>query len=96
MKDELKEKIMIEFISLLSKVYTCKVDGYDVRCKIIGVSNAGTKDITFEDFFNCLFKDKQKIVKFNKIRSINHKNFIVNINKVSSLSNSIESLPIGH
>lgn len=58
MKDELKGKIMTEFISLRSKVYTYKVDGCDVRCKIKGVSKAGTKDICFEDFFKCLFKNK--------------------------------------
>ena len=67
MKDELEGTIMIEFMSLRSKLYSYKkLDGSetlngphfmeDKKCKVIK-KYIVKKTLTFEDYKNCLFKD---------------------------------------
>lgn len=105
MKDELKGKIMTDFISLRAKVYTYRVEGADLKPKIKGVGKSASKNVTFDDFYNCLFNDKTKIVSFHTIQSRLHHNYTLKINKLALdssdnkraiLEDGISTLPWGH
>ena len=92
MKDEVKFKIIKEWISLRAKVYSMVVvDNMSCRTaeqsesktvrKIKGVGRCASKNVTFQDFYNCLFKNESLKASFNTIQSKNHKLYSININK---------------
>lgn len=89
-KDEMKSKIMIEFIGLRSKMYAIKIykdlnkSKVDVIKKAKGVKKyVVSKHISFDNFFECvhsnctLFQAKQ-----NSIRSELHKVYSITQNKI--------------
>lgn len=115
MKDEIKGQILKEWISLRAKVYCMKIENpvsenYDAQdCKTIrkikGVGKSATKEIQFEDFYNCLFKNKNLKASFNTIQSKNHTLFSLNVHKVALdysdnkrciLEDKISTLAWGH
>ena len=101
-KIETPENIWIdEFICLRSKAYSYKCNNKNTN-KLKGISKSQTKDIKFEEYYNCLFgNDYQKECDNYVIRSINHEMFLQKVTK-NSLSafdekrcylNNIESIP---
>ena len=101
-KIETPKKIWIdEFICLRSKCYAFKC-GDDSKNKLKGISKSQSKNINFEDYYNCLFGRKYQQECDNYIiRSINHEMYLQRVKK-SKLSifddkrsyiNIIESKP---
>ena len=67
-----KNKWIDEFVCLRSKMYAFKC-GDDSKKKLKGISKSQSKNIKFEEYYNCLFGEKyQQECDNYKIRSINH------------------------
>ena len=72
-KDENKSKQMIEFVGLRPKLYACQVENSSAHKKAKGTKKAVVKkELTFNDYKNCLFENKTTYVKFNVFRSRHH------------------------
>lgn len=109
MKDELNGKILKEFISLRAKVYTYSTENSANKnnVKLKGIAKSASKQLTSQDFYDCLFEkqEKKKYCNFNTIRSKNHRLFSVNINKIGLnasddkryvMQSKVDTLPWGH
>lgn len=105
-KDELNGEIISEFVGLRSKMYCVKSLGVEKKKKAKGVKKyVLKKDITFDDYVNCI-KNSCVIVKNqNSFRSKMHTVYSVQQQKVALspfddkrfiLSNNIDTLPWGH
>ena len=86
MKDKLGEKIMTEFVALRPKLYSYrKLNGTeDKRCK--GIKKCVVKiTICFDDYLNCLFNAKSKIIYRKQLmfRNNKHEIYTVEVNKVA-------------
>ena len=81
-KIETPKKIWIdEFICLRSKRYAFKC-GYDSENKLKGISKSQSKNIKFEELYNCLFGKKYQQECDNYIiRSINHEMYLQRVKK---------------
>ena len=101
-KIETPEKIWIdEFVALRSKCYAFKC-GNDSKNKLKGISKSQSKNIKFEEYYNCLFgREYQQECDNYILRSINHEMDLQKVKK-STLSifddkrcyiNNIESKP---
>ena len=106
-KDELKGKIMTEFIGLRSKLYSHRVlDTEKEIKKAKGVKkNVVENKICFNDFQNCLLTKEPKYVKQNLFSTKKHDIFTVEQNKKALsvyddkrfiLDNGIDTLAWGH
>ena len=74
-----------EFVRLRSKMYAFKC-GDDSKNKLKGISKSQSKDIKFEEYYNCLFGGKYPQEFYNYIiRSINHEMYLQRVRK-STLS----------
>ena len=90
-----------EFVCLRSKAYSYKC-GSESSNKLKGISKSQSKNIKFEEYYNCLFGgDYQRECENFVIRSIDHDMFLQKVTK-NSLSafdekrcylNNIESIP---
>ena len=90
-----------EFICLRSKMYAFKC-GNDSKIKLKGISRSQSKNIKFEEYYNCLFgKEYQRECDKYIMRSLNHEMYLQRVKK-STLSifddkrcykNIIESIP---
>ena len=98
--ETLKNIWIDEFVALRSKCYAFKC-GDDSKNKLKGISKSQSKNIKFEEYYNCLFgrKYQQECDKYI-LRSINHEMILQKVKK-STLSifddkrcyiNSIESI----
>lgn len=106
MKDECSGEIMTEFIGLRSKMYAYKIQENKICKKLKGVKKSCIeKKIKFEDYYRCLFEEKELIVKMNLIRSNQHDVFSITQNKLALsskdekryvLNNKINTLAFGH
>ena len=85
-KIETPKNIWIDkFICLRSKCYACKC-GDDSKNKLKGISKSQSKNIIFEEYYNCLFGTKyQQECDIYIIRSINHEMYLQRV-KISTLS----------
>ena len=93
-----------DFVALKAKMYAFRVGG-DTTKRAKGITRAVVRDnITWEDYYNCLFDDKIQSNIVTNIRSTNH---MINTVRTLKLSlspfddkryylNSIESVPWGH
>ena len=101
-KIETSERVWIdEFVCLRSKAYSFEC-GVKNENKLEGISNSQTKNIKFEEYYNCLFGgDYQKKCDNFKIKSKNYDMFHQKVTK-NSLSafdekrcylNNIQSIP---
>ena len=99
---ETPENIWIdEFIALRSKCYAFKC-GYDSKNKLKGISKSYSRNIKFDEYYNCLFgREYQQECDSYILRSINHDMILQKVKK-STLSifddkrcyiNNIESKP---
>ncbi|GFY22225.1 uncharacterized protein TNCV_3298681 [Trichonephila clavipes] len=83
MKDENAGKILEEFVGLRSKMYACKTET-DLIKKSKGVKKCVVKNrISFEDYKNCLFSQKQQHRTMNLIRSTKHEIHTIQVNKIA-------------
>jgi len=83
MKDECGGKIISEFVGLRAKFCAYKKEG-DGENKCKGVKKGVVKNnISFDDYKNCLFNDKEQRRTMNIIRSRQHEIFTETINKVA-------------
>ena len=72
-----------EFICLRSKAYSYKCNNKNIN-KLKGISKSQTKDIKFEEYYNCLFGgDYKKECDNYVIRSINHNMYLQRVSKNS-------------
>ena len=92
-----------EFVCLRSKAYSFKCKSEDEnKNKIKGISRSQSKNIKFEEYYNCLFgREYQQECDNYILRSINHDMILQKVKK-STLSifddkrcyiNNIESIP---
>ena len=92
---------IVEFVALRSKCYAFEC-GDDSKNKLKGISRSQSKNIKFEEYYNCLFgRDYQQECDNYILRSIIHEMFLQKVKK-STLSifddkrcyiNNIQSMP---
>ena len=84
MKEELRGKIMTEFMALRPKLYSYKKLGCseDKKCK--GIKKCVVKKtLTFEDYKTCLFNDSTEYRSQLMFRSAKHEVHTIEVNKVT-------------
>ena len=84
MKDELKGKIMTDFVALGPKLYSYKQldSSEDKKCK--GIKKCIVKKtLTFEDYKACLFSDSTEYRSQLMFRSAKHEVHTIEVNKVA-------------
>ena len=105
-KDEAGGKIIQEFVGLRAKLNAYKMlDGKEEKkCKGIR-KPVIKKDISFEDYKECLFTGNKQMRKMNIIRSRKCTLYTEEVNKVAMLANNdkrvilpdkVHTLAIGH
>ena len=86
-KDEVGGKIIAEFVGLRAKNYSYVCDGEEhKKCKGIKIG-VTKKDISHEDYLNCLFHDIQLRRKMNVFRCHKHEVYSEEINKIALSAN---------
>ena len=106
MKDEAGGKIITDFVGLRSKLHGYKMDCGKEEKKCKGVKKGVVKkEITFEDYKNCLFTKEDQERTMNAIRSRKHNIHTESITKIALSANDdkriiledgINTLAIGH
>ena len=87
-KDEAAVKQITDFVGLRPKLYSFKVEDEKETLKAKGVKkNVSKKTLSFEDYKECLFSEKEVIRDMNIIRSKNHDIYSMTMNKVALSSN---------
>ena len=85
-KDESPDEVIESFVGIRSKCYTFKTKNNVVK-KAKGVSKVVVKkNISFDDYKNCVLKNEPKNVKVNAIRTVKMMNYSLTQNKLA-LSN---------
>ena len=88
MKDELGGKMITEFVTLKPKTYSYSTDDGKEDKKAEGTKKCVIKRmITFNDYKNCLLKDKKLLKSQQRFISKKHNVYTENINKIA-LSNN--------
>ena len=83
MKDEAGGKIIEEFVGLKAKLYSYKMfEGKEEKKKPVI-----KKNISHEDYKECLFSEKPQMRKMNVIRSHKHEIFSETVNKIALSAN---------
>lgn len=89
MKDENNGKIMSEFIGLKSKMYTIKLHNLNLNYndviikKAKGIKNSALKEITFQNYSDCLFNNINLHVNQKTIKSLKHEVYSIVQKKVA-------------
>ena len=106
MKDEAGGRIIEEFIGLRAKLYSYRVFEGKEEKKCKGIKKSVVrKDISHEDYKECLFSKKHQMRKMNVIRSYKHEIFSETVNKIALSANDdkriiledrISTLSYGH
>ena len=85
-KDESPDEVIQSYVGIRSKCYTFKTKNNVVK-KAKGVSKVVVKkNISFDDYKNCVLKDEPKNVKINAIRTVKMVNYSLTQEKLA-LSN---------
>jgi hypothetical protein len=85
-QDESPDEVIESFVGIRSKCYTFKTKNNVVK-KSKGVNKVVVKkNISFDDYKNCVLKDEPKNVKINAIRTVKMMNYSLTQNKLA-LSN---------
>ena len=88
MKDEAGGKIIEEFVGLRSKLYSYKMFEGKEEKKCKGIKKVVVKkQISFEDYKECLFSRAPQMRKMNVIRSHQHEIFSETVNKIALSAN---------
>ena len=106
MKDEAGGRIIEEFVGLRAKLYSYRVFKGKEEKKCKGIKKSVVrKDISHEDYKECLFSKKPQMRKMNVIRSYKHEIFSETVNKIALSANDdkriiledrISTLSYGH
>ena len=106
MKDEAGGKIIKEFVGLRAKLYSYKMFEGKEEKKCKGIKKSVIKkNISHEDYKECLFSKKPQMRKMNVIRSHKHEIFSETVNKIALSANDdkriimddkISTLAYGH
>ena len=106
MKDEAGGRIIEEFIGLRAKLYSYKMFEGKEEKKCKGIKKSVVrKDISHEDYKECLFSGASQMRKMNVIRSRRHEIFSETVNKIALSANDdkriiledkISTLSYGH
>ena len=106
MKDEAGGRIIEEFIGLRAKLYSYRMFKGKEEKKCKGIKKSVVrKDISHEDYKECLFSKKPQMRKMNVIRSYKHEIFSETVNKIALSANDdkriiledrISTLSYGH
>ena len=106
MKDEAGGKIIEEFVGLRAKLYSYKMFEGKEEKKCKGIKKSVIKkNISFENYKECLFSEKPQMRKMNVIRSHKHEIFSETVNKIALSANDdkriiledkISTLSYGH
>ena len=106
MKDEAGGRIIEEFIGLRAKLYSYKMFEGKEEKKCKGIKRSVVrKDISHEDYKECLFSGASQMRKMNVIRSYKHEIFSETVNKIALSANDdkriiledrISTLSYGH
>ena len=84
MKDEAGGKIIEGFVGLRAKLYCYKMFEGKEEKKCKGIKKAVIKkQISFDDYVECLFSKKPQMRKMNVIRSHQHEIFSETVNKIA-------------
>ena len=84
MKDEAGGKIIEEFVGLRSKLYSYKMFAGKEEKKCKGIKKVVVKkQISFEDYKECLLSKQPQMRKMNVIRSHQHEIFSETVNKIA-------------
>ena len=84
MKDEAGGKIIEEFVGLRSKLYSYKMFEGKEEKKCKGIKKTVVKkQISFEDYKECLLSKQPQMRKMNVIRSHQHEIFSETVNKIA-------------
>ena len=104
MKDELNWEFIEEFVGLRAKMYSLKTRNEETK-KAKGVKkNVVKKDISLQDYVDCLFEERKFMHTMQTIRSFKHQLYTIKQNKVSLspcddkqylLDDGVSSLPYG-
>ena len=86
-KDEVAGRQITHFVGLRPKLYSFKVEGGGLTKKCKGIKkNVVKREISFEDFVQCLFSGERKMKSMKIIKSENHDIYSKEVNKIA-LSN---------
>ena len=78
MKDELNGKIIEEFVGLRVRMYSLKINKEEMK-KAKGVKkNVVKKDISHQDYIDCLFEERKFMHTMQTIRSFKHQLYTIN------------------
>ena len=92
-KDEAAGKQITHFVGLRPKLYSFKVEDNSETRKAKGVKKNVIKNtLSFEDYKECLFSEKEVMKDMNIIRSKNHDIFSMTVNKLALSANDDKRL----
>ena len=87
-KDEVARKQITHFVGLRPTLYSFKVEGLKETNKCKGIKkNVVKKELTFEDYAQCLFSGKEQMKSMKIIRSENHDIYSKEVNKIALSAN---------
>ena len=93
MKDEARGRIIEEFVGLRAKLYSYKMFEGKEENKCKGIKKSVVrKDISHEDYKECLFSKKSQMRKMNVIRSHGHEIFSETVNKIALSANDVKRI----
>ena len=105
-KDELRGEIIMEFIALRPKTYSCLIDNYKIDKKAKGTRKCIMKKmIKFDDYKKCLLNDEVILKSQERFISTKHDVYTKNVNKIALSNdddkkivspNKITSYPYGY
>jgi len=82
-KDEAGGKIISGFVGLRAKSYAFDMDGDEFKNSKGVKKYVVNKEITLNDYKNCLFSGRQQLRPMNVIRSHHHEVFTEQVNKIA-------------
>ena len=92
-KDEAAGKQITHFVGLRPKLYSFKVEDISETRKAKGVKKNVIKNtLSFEDYKECLFSEKEVMKDMNIIRSKNHDIYSMTVNKLALSANDDKRL----
>ena len=93
MKDELRGRIMTEFVALRPKTYSYLTDDCKEDEKAKGTKKCVIKRVIKFNDYNCLLNDKVVLKSQQRFKSERHNVYTENVNKIALSSNDDKRLP---
>ena len=92
-KDEVACRQITHFVGLRPKLYSYKVEEGSLTKKCKGIKkNVVKREISFEDYVQCLFSGETQMRAMNFIKSNKHVIYSVKVNKIALSSNDNKRL----